>query len=179
MESSSSGVSRSAHPARLSVWIVGSFCVMVICACGSSSKPSRGAASGDPLLKLARCMRSHGVPNFPDPGARGLIIPDDVNTESPAFVSAQRTCADLGSEPGQSGLSQRAASPSEKLALLKVAGCMRSHGVPNFPDPTTSPPTPGSVSGNVIQIDGIYLAVGQPESPAFKRAATACGFRLP
>jgi hypothetical protein len=52
---------------------------------------------------------------------------------------------------------------------------MRSHGVPNFPDPTSSPPPPSS--GNVLGGNGSYLALGTPEdqqSPAYKRAATAC-----
>jgi hypothetical protein len=49
--------------------------------------------------------------------------------------------------------------------------------VPSFPDPTRSPPPPGS--GYVIGSGGLYLALGpggSPQSPAFKRAAAACGF---
>jgi hypothetical protein len=37
-------------------------------------------------------MRSHGVPNFPDPGAS---LPSGVNPQSPAFQAAQQACRQL------------------------------------------------------------------------------------
>ena len=52
---------------------------------------------------------------------------------------------------------------------------MRKHGVPNFPDPASTPPPPSS--GNVIGGNGWYLALGtaqQRQSPAYKRAAAIC-----
>ena len=113
-------------------------------------------------------MRAHGVPNFPDPSATGgLVIPNDINTESPAFKSAQQACSNLAENGGGAGSSE-----SRKLQLLALARCMRAHGVPNFPDPTSSPPPPSS--GNVIGGNGWYLALGtaqQRQSPAYKRAA--------
>jgi hypothetical protein len=40
-------------------------------------------------LKLAQCMRSHGVPNFPD----GPITKSSgINENSPAFQRAFQTC---------------------------------------------------------------------------------------
>jgi hypothetical protein len=145
----------------------------VITACGSSNRPSSPAAGGGPLLQYARCVRAHGVPNFPDPSAHaGLVIPNDINPQSPAFESAQQACATLAQPPeGQGG-----SSASRKLELLALARCMRAHGVANFPDPTNSPPPPSS--GNAVGGDGSYLAIGtrqERESPAYKRAAAACG----
>jgi hypothetical protein len=151
----------------------GVVCVAVIVACGSSSNPTADA-SGGPLLRLAQCMRAHGVPNFPDPSSTGgLIIPNEVNTEAPAFRSAQGACAKLA-QSGGSG--QGTSSESRKLELLALARCMRSHGVPNFADPTSSPPPPSS--GNAIGGNGWYLALGTAQergSPRYKRAAAACG----
>jgi hypothetical protein len=124
----------------------------------------------------AQCMRYHGVPNFPDPRASGgLVIPDDINPESPAFRSAQQACGKLtqSSARGES-------SESRKRQLLALASCMRSHGLPDFPDPTSSPPPPSS--GNAIGGNGWYLALGtlqQRRSPAYRRAAAACGAGLP
>jgi hypothetical protein len=56
-------------------------------------------------LKFAQCMRSHGVPNFPDPqiqsgpgGGIGVRIGgpgSGINPQSPAFQSAQRACGKL------------------------------------------------------------------------------------
>jgi hypothetical protein len=123
-------------------------------------------------------MRSYGVSNFPDPSPGGpSVIPNSINPNAPAFLSAQKACAKfLGGDrsPGR-------ASASEKVALLNLARCMRAHGVANFPDPTTSPPPappPGSRTGNAVGIGGVYLAF-PPESPALKRAEAKCGFRVP
>jgi hypothetical protein len=118
-------------------------------------------------------MRAHGVPNFPDPTAsHGLVIPNDIDPQSPAFKAAEQACADIG----QGASAQGSSTESEKLQMLAIARCMRKHGVPDFPDPTSSPPPPGN--GNVMGRDGMYLAIGPPadqQSPAFKRAAAGCG----
>ena len=112
----------------------------------------------------------------PEPGGPS-VIPNWINPHTPAFVSAQRACAKFlggGASPG-------AASASEKVALLNLARCMRAHRLPNFPDPTTSPPPappPGSQTGNAVGIGGVYL-VFPPQSPALKRAEAKCGFRIP
>jgi hypothetical protein len=49
-------------------------------------------------------------------------------------------------------------------AAIANAQCMRKHGVPNFPDPTFSG---GDLNAGLAGLN--------PESPAFKRAAAACG----
>jgi hypothetical protein len=52
------------------------------------------------ILASARCMRRHGVPDFPDPtfGPHGGVLTptSGVNRNSPAFVAADRACADVG-----------------------------------------------------------------------------------
>ena len=47
------------------------------------------------LLRFARCMRAHGVPNMPDPTSQGLRFSpsSEINPNSPAFVAAQKHCA--------------------------------------------------------------------------------------
>ena len=148
----------------------------VVAACGSSSTRSGTDAGGGPLLKYAQCMRGHGVPNFPDPRRTGgLVIPNDMNTQAPAFRSAEQACAGLG----PSGAGSMQSSESRKLQLLAIARCMRAHGVPSFADPTSSPPPPSS--GNAIGANGWYLALGTAQerrSPAFKQAAARCGAGL-
>jgi hypothetical protein len=153
--------------------IAAMICAAMIAACGSSRPPNGTRADGGPLLEYARCIRAHGVPNFPDPGtAGGLVIPNDINPQSPAFESAQQGCRKLAQAPeGPTGSSE-----SSRLRLVALARCMRSHGVPSFADPTSSPPPPSSA--NVLGGNGSYLALGTPQerqSPAYKRAATACG----
>jgi hypothetical protein len=158
---------------HLSLTFAAFICAAVIGACGSSSPSPSAGPTGGPLLALAECMRSHGVPNFPDPAARGgLIVPNDIDPQSPAFESAQQACARLAQgPPGGPG-----ASESRKLELLTLARCMRAHRIANFPDPTSSPPPP--TSGNALGGDGWYLALGTPQerrTPAYKGAAAACG----
>jgi hypothetical protein len=122
-------------------------------------------------------MRAHGAPDFPDPGAGGpLVIPNGVNAKAPAFQSAQRACIKLlpsggfGSKP----------SESARLAMLAMARCIRAHGVPNFPDPTATPPSLGGQRAALaLGRGGFFLVVSDPDAPAFKRAAAICHFPMP
>ena len=46
-------------------------------------------------IRVARseCMRTHGVPTFPDPTTRGGVdLPPTIDTNSPAFVRAAQHC---------------------------------------------------------------------------------------
>jgi hypothetical protein len=154
-------------------------CALALTACGSSNKSSHSSsyAAG---IKFADCMRSHGVPNFPDPGsAGGIEIPaaSGINPQSPAFQSAQKACAKLMPGGGPAG---GHGSESRRLALLKLAQCMRKHGLSTFPDPTNSPPpsAPPAGGGLAFGVPGALISVPQSliQSPGFKQAATACGF---
>jgi hypothetical protein len=70
-------------------------------------------------------------------------------------------------------------SASARRAAVKFAECMRAHGVPDFPDPSDTPP-PGVT--RVLALRGMVFALGpgiDPRSPAFAQAAPACGVTLP
>jgi hypothetical protein len=62
----------------------------------SGQKSDMSRAQG---LALAKCMRAHGVPNFPDPDASGAIPPNSVNLNSPAIKAAFQACHPSGSAP--------------------------------------------------------------------------------
>lgn len=112
---------------------------VTIAACGSSSKAhtatgSSGAAQG---IKFANCMRSQGVPNFPDPGS-GIQLPQG---SSPAFEAAQPDCQKPMPAAGRGSQ----ATAQEKASMLHLSQCMRAHSVPGFPGPIRSlPPNPRS-----------------------------------
>ncbi len=63
---------------------------------------ARGGANSNlkaAILEYARCMRAHGVPDYPDPtyDRNGQLRPPDlsgqgIDTQSPAFTSAARVC---------------------------------------------------------------------------------------
>ncbi len=168
----------SGHPAA--VLFASACCALAVAACGSSSKPSSASGSSAETagIKFADCMRAHGVPNFPDPGSGGgitLTPGSGVNPQSPAFQSAQNACSKLlpGGGPGRGPVSE-----TRKLAMLKLAECMRAHGLTTFPDPTSTPPSPGAGFGLAFGGGGSFIAVPRAmmESPAFKQAAAQCGF---
>jgi len=87
-------------------------------------------------LAYSRCMRSHGVPNFPDPGSNGAfpkVAPQQLGVSSSQFQAAQNHCRYLLPNGG-SGASQTQVQQLMS-GMLKFAQCMRSHGVSNWPDP--------------------------------------------
>jgi hypothetical protein len=169
------------HRNRLTVFVAITSSVVIV-ACGSSSE-SPGAAGSSAVaqgIKATACIRSHGVSNLPDPssGGGGIQIPagSGINPQSPAFQSALRACAKLlpGGGPGSQHPSEQA-----RTQALKIARCMRTHGVSGFPDPMTSPPSnPGAYSeleSDRGLITGIPKTINTG-SPAFKQAAAACSF---
>ena len=113
-------------------------CAIALAACGSSSKPKSTVdlATSPQGVKYSDCMRSHGVPDFPDLNANGSVsLPSSINTQSPAFQSAEGTCASLrpqGAPPPPITLAQQ-------KSFTANAKCMRKHGIPDFPDPTFGP----------------------------------------
>jgi hypothetical protein len=154
----------------------------LLAACGSTGQPSgtgtgtasaaQGGKSRD--LEFSNCMRSHGVTNFPDPPATGLQLPVGVNAQSPAFKSAQQACKQFEPDNGP----PPATSARDRTAALAFARCMRSDGVPEFPDPSFSPPTGAP---RILFLRGVVFAMPasvDPKSPAFRRAARACGVGL-
>ena len=108
--------------------------------CGAStppeSRPAQQRATGqDEAVKFAECMRANGVPDFPDPDAKG-DFEYGVSVTPAVFTKAQEACEDL-KPPG--ALSS-ARSPEEQSTALRFADCIRSHGVKDFPDPVEGEP---------------------------------------
>jgi hypothetical protein len=155
---------------------------------GSSATTGEGAsaaASASPeaaALAFARCMRAHGVPNFPDPEPGGGFL-FHADPSSPAFEAAQAKCTRfLPAGPGSGP-----PPTSQALAkMLKVARCMRRHGVPEFPDPRTKAPVDpraalGDGGGVISDIEGVILvfpATIDEQSALFTRTAAQCQFPL-
>jgi hypothetical protein len=149
------------------------------------SSPESKASPEHAGLAFAKCMRASGVPNFPDPKAGGgfLFHPGaGINPSSPGFKAAQAKCRKL--MPGGGPPSTTNPSPQTLARFLRIARCMRQHGVEDFPDPRTSVPSNpfGSGGAGVISdIEGVILIFPSridEQSPAFTRAAAACAFPL-
>jgi len=149
---------------------------------GSGSPPESKASGEQAVIAFAACMRSNGVPNFPDPNpSGGFHVGAGMNPSSPAFRAAQAKCQKLlpGGLPGAGSTTHPSAQTMARM--LKVSRCMRQHGVSGFPDPTTSAPSKtGSGPGVAADREGAIFALPATimQSPAFTRAAAACGFPL-
>ena len=160
-------------------------CVLAIAACGSSSTSSAAGSAGSrastagssSMLAFSRCMRTNGVPSFPDIPKGGIHIGagegptgptlsvNGVSVDAPAFRTARQKC--------QQYLPHVNVGPAQAAQdlhrALTFAECMRSHGVPKFPDPKI---TTGPGGGQGVDLRGSGLNFG---SPAFQAAAKACG----
>jgi hypothetical protein len=109
-------------------------------------------------------MRSHGVPNFPDPDENGRLLvkggADGLRMNTPQAKKAAQACAHLQPNGGRPTAAQEA---KDLQAFLTYARCMRSHGVPRFPDPK---PGGGLQIGPKVGVD--------PSTPQFQAAQAAC-----
>jgi hypothetical protein len=175
---------------RLAITLTTVATSLAVAACGSSGKSSdppakSAAAMRQGALAFSRCMRAHGLTNFPDPnttggGMRLQISPNSgISPFSPTFKAAQAACHKL--LPGGGPFSGHP-SAQDKAQMLQISQCMRRHGISDFPDPTTTPPSSPTGSGAVIGRNGVFLVLPKSideQSPAFKQAASACNFGGP
>jgi hypothetical protein len=144
---------------------------------GAASAVGVKTAASDPpdpqsaILRYVKCMRAHGV-NLPDPGPNGLIRINERGNgrqtplmQTPQFAKAQKACAKYA--PRSQLTPQRRQEMQE--AFLKFAQCMRSNGVPNFPDPKFD-----GRGGVLIGGPGLNR-----NSPALRKAQQTCQKLLP
>ncbi len=134
------------------------------------------------MIAFSHCMRTHGVPEFPEPSEGRLLVRSSdrnghmsgVNPQSTQFQAASKACAKLAPKGG------KPPSPAEQAKLqeqaLRFSQCMRTHGVPNFPDPEF--PHGGGVG---IRIGGKQGGPSRidPSSPKFQAAQKACQSIVP
>jgi hypothetical protein len=122
-------------------------------ACGGSpsSPNAAGSAVSRSAVAFSACMRSHGVPNYPDPGSDGQLqktSAQHLGVSSSQFDAAQTACQHLLPATGgsltasslqecyQAGVCPQAMVQHALTAGRQFAVCMRSHGVPDWPDPS-------------------------------------------
>jgi hypothetical protein len=108
-------------------------------------------------------MRSHGLTDFPDPtiGSNGLPGWSGVSNQAPAYKAAKQVC---NKDLPNIGPHTSAEKATANAAALKYSTCMRSNGVPNFPDPNGQ---------GLIEIKNA-TGVLDASSPQFQKAETAC-----
>jgi hypothetical protein len=145
---------------------------------GSSATPATGASSRgsggsrrDQELAFSKCMRDHGIADFPDPDSNGGFALNangpgsDLAPDNPAFQAADQACRHLLPNGGQP-----AVDPAVRDKVLAYAKCMRAHGIADFPDP-------GADGG--LQIQDTPGGDLDPTNPQYKAADTACRHLMP
>jgi hypothetical protein len=161
--------------------VVGGLLVVVLAplaaGCGSSG-PSTTTSSGSTqkgaknaittAFEYSRCMRSHGVSNFPDPkvvnspGHQAISLQvNPSETGSPNFKTASQACQGILPAPQNLAAQQQA----HKQDLLAFAQCVRAKGIAGFPDPGVD----GQLTLEMVKAAGIDV-----QAPKVQDVAKAC-----
>jgi hypothetical protein len=116
--------------------------------------------------EVIRCLRTHGMPNLPDPQVDRdgePHFPGGDPGEPPE--RARQACEPIYNRlPPARGEQEQERAPADIPALLRFARCMREHGMPDWPDPKADGTFP--IVGTSIEREG--------KSSRFLRAARAC-----
>lgn len=143
---------------------------------GSGNSSSAGGstnsqAPSSQLVAFAHCMRSSGVPQYPDPTSSRLqkVTAQQLGVTPSQLQTAQNTCEHLLPNSGQIGQTGRA-TEAQLNSMREFSQCMRSRGVPNWPDPSVN--AAGTASFNLQGIPGL----GSPQVTA---AQHECGHLFP
>jgi hypothetical protein len=170
--------------------------VVIVAACSSAPKspgvagqgsanrtngaPANGPQSSGALAEMtaySRCMRGHGISDFPDPtpnpGGPGGSFSwsghgenDDLDPNNPRYRAANKACQPLLPDGGQ------VPAPSGQLLAeeVRLAACMRDHGVAAFPDPDNA--------NGAFDLGGIDRSAPKYQA-AFAICQSATGFKGP
>jgi hypothetical protein len=132
----------------------------------ASSTTTATTPTQNGLLAFSQCMRSNGMPNFPDPqrfvGGNVKLTIHQLAPSQAALNACNRLLPTNGGGGSQETAQQRRTQLADELSF---ATCMRSHGVSRFPDPSAQ----GGLSVEMVQAQGIDV-----HSPAVLRVVQAC-----
>ena len=136
---------------------------------GSGGSPGASRPSvHQELVAFAHCMRSHGVPDWPDPLPDGGFPRTGTGENSgPQADSAMSTCKHLLPPVTPESAAQQA---RELAQDLKWARCMRSHGFPGISDPFVR-----SHAGTPVITAPAGFDPGSPQAQAAMKACKRVG----
>jgi hypothetical protein len=161
---------RTSFPS-LAIFVAAAAALALLAAgCGGSprSQASRVGSTATAALAFARCARSHGVPNFPDPNSQGtfpLLTTQSLGVSKQTMIGVKHVCghllANAGSAPQETPQQQRI----QLADALSFARCMRTHGVTRFPDPSAQ----SGLTVAMVEAQGIDV-----HSAAFLQVVQTC-----
>ena len=140
----------------------------------SSTSSSRSSSSStyDQALAYANCVRTHGVPLWPDPDASGRF---DKSKLTPRQLGVSSSKAGVAAHACRSLLpTYSATQQSQVLAqALRFTRCMRAHGSTTFPDPESNGAIriPHSMENSPVYLAALNFCIRKygvppPPSPA-------------
>ncbi|HEX4679846.1 MAG TPA: hypothetical protein VH210_11670 [Gaiellaceae bacterium] len=156
---------------------------MLAAGCGGSPRSDlaqlgttvAASSSQSQMLAFSRCMRSHGEPTFPDPDAQGRIKQQlrasRIDENSSQYQAAARACQRL-LPSGGTDYSSEAEVQQEWNEFRRFTQCMRHHGMPNWPDPTSRSESDKRPIFKIQPVDPNSPI--NPDSPQIKTKLHAC-----
>jgi hypothetical protein len=158
-------------------------------ACGGSPSSTGvtpnagGSATSTSAVAYSHCIRSHGVPNYPDPSSGGRLPKgnaEQFGVSNSRLQTARRACQHMYPSNGGSfqqlmlcentGDCPQAVVQHALTEMRSFAQCMRSHGVPNWPDPTID-----SQGRPFFNVSGAGLSHAYTHSPLIESKDRECG----
>jgi hypothetical protein len=161
---------------RMGVLAVVATAALLTAACSAPASPSVGgggtastteSAAYRANIAFAQCMRTHGVPSFPDPGpSTNFQVSGGPVHGAPTTTlgRAYSTCSHL--LPSGSTSTTGHVTAQQLSEGVTLAQCLRTHGEPFFPDPTV---VNGSLSFDFTGVN----------TPQFQAAVKACRSAIP
>jgi hypothetical protein len=144
---------------------------------GSASSANAGSSVNSQLVAFSHCVRSRGVPTFPDPqpGADNAKFPSaqQLGVGSSTLNAAENACQHL-LPVGVDDQFPAAEVPLLLRGMRRFSQCMRAHGVPNWPDPSTD-----AEGRPFFDISGHGFSLRQAHSPQLGAKEAACQHLLP
>jgi hypothetical protein len=165
-------------------------------ACTGGSGPSSASPGGSPAaggsaaapsaVGYSHCLRSHGVPGYPDPPSGGQVPkadPQHLGVSGAQLQAAQRSCAyQYPGNGGALGASLRQCEETGNCpqamvhqvmnSMLSFSRCIRAHGVLNWPDPTID--AEGRPGFNLVPVHGTNW-----NSPQIQNKTYQCEHLMP
>lgn len=113
--------------------------------CGSSAPSASGTTATteattkltarEKAVRFSECVRAHGVADFPDPNAKN-DFDYGISVSAAVWTKAVNACR-AWQPPGTLSAKR---TPKQQSASLRLAACVRAHGVKDFPDPVNGEP---------------------------------------
>jgi hypothetical protein len=142
------------------------------CGGGGIAPVLAGTSNYQKALAYAQCMRAHGEPSYPDPTSNGGFVIDGKkdHLNGALMSSANKTCQHLLPKFAPMTATQQRQATTE---ALRYVACMRTHGIPNMPDPVVN------AQGIQFRIGGAKGKGPLPGSQVLHNAMLACQKLLP